>query len=73
LGQKIDLNKASPEDLEALPGVGSKMAETIVEDREKRGPFRNTEDLMRVPGLKKKKFDQIKAFIVVDEGPAPRP
>jgi competence ComEA-like helix-hairpin-helix protein len=73
LGQKIDLNTASAKDLEALPGVGPKMAETIVQDREKRGPFRSKEDVMRVDGLKEKKFDQIKAFISVSDTALPKP
>jgi competence ComEA-like helix-hairpin-helix protein len=66
LGQRIDLNRVGVSDLAALPGIGLKMAETIIRDREERGPFRSIEDLMRVKGIKEKKFSQIQPFIKVE-------
>ena len=47
-GGKIDLNRATAAELDALPGVGPSTAETIVADREANGPFRTVEDLKRV-------------------------
>jgi competence ComEA-like helix-hairpin-helix protein len=72
LGQKIDLNRASEKDLEVLPGIGPKMAATIIQDRKERGPFLKLEDLRRVKGFKEKKFLQIKAFITLQEGESPK-
>jgi len=65
LGRKIDLNRAAVEDLAALPGVGTKMAERIVQDRMENGPFQKLKDLMRVKGVKEKKFIQIESYVTV--------
>ena len=65
LGQKIDLNHASAKDLEALPEIGPKLAEKIVKTRQKMGSFRKIEDLMRVSGIKEKKFARLKNFVEV--------
>ena len=51
LGMPLDLNRATAQDLEALPGVGPKRAAAIVGFREANGGFRSVEDLERVPGL----------------------
>lgn len=63
LGQKIDVNTATVSDLVALPDLGPVLAERIVRDRQELGKFKNLEDLMRVKGLKQKKFNKIKNFI----------
>jgi len=47
----INLNRASAQELEQLPGVGPVLAERIVADREANGPFTSVEDLDRVPGV----------------------
>jgi competence protein ComEA len=51
LGQRVDLNRASAEDLADLPGIGEGLARRIVRDRDANGPFRSVEDLARVPGV----------------------
>ncbi|MFO1520123.1 MAG: helix-hairpin-helix domain-containing protein [bacterium] len=65
LGKKIDLNRATLEDLMALPAVGEKMASQIIQDRAEKGPFRRVEDLMRVKGIKEKKFAILKPYVTV--------
>ena len=49
-GEAIDLNRADPRSLEALPAIGPKRAAAIVSTRAQR-PFRNLDDLERVPGI----------------------
>ena len=61
----INLNTASAADLENLPGVGAKMAERIVEYRQKNGPFKKIEDLMNVKGIGEKNFLKLKARLTV--------
>jgi competence protein ComEA len=61
----IDINHAAAEELEALPGIGPKLARQIVEDRTANGPFRTREDLMRVKGIGQAKLERIKEMIVV--------
>ncbi len=67
-GGKVNLNTATAEQLQALPGIGPKTAERIVEFREQNGPFRRVEDLMNVRGIGEKKFLQLKDLLTV--GPA---
>jgi competence protein ComEA len=47
----VDLNRATAEELEALPGIGPALAERIVRHRNDRGPFARVEDLADVPGI----------------------
>lgn len=56
----IDLNRASPEEITArLEGIGRAMAERIVEDRTKNGPFYALYDLARVDGIGARLFEKI--------------
>ena len=64
---KVSLNRGSVEQLEAIPGVGPKLAAAIVAYR--RGPppraFTTLDDLTRVPGIKGPKLDELRAFITL--------
>lgn len=51
LGRPVDLNEATLEELQALPGIGPGLGRRIVEDRERRGPFASLEALERVKGF----------------------
>lgn len=61
----VDINKATVDEFTKLQGVGEGLAQRIVADRQKNGPFKTTEDLMRVSGIGQKKFDQLKDNIRV--------
>ena len=63
---KINLNKATVEELVQLKGIGQKYAQRIVDFREKNGPFKKTEDLMNVPGIGAKILEKNKDRIVVE-------
>ncbi len=53
---KIDLNKATVEELKTLEGVGDAIAARIIEYREKAGPFVTIDDLMKVKGIGERVF-----------------
>jgi len=67
LPQKIDINRAEPWLLEALPGIGAVLAQRIVDYRSENGPFRIIEDLLKVSGIGTAKFEQIKDYITVSD------
>jgi competence protein ComEA len=64
----VNINTATVEQLDALPGVGAKMAARIIEYRQKNGPFKKVEDLMNVKGIGEKAFLKMKNQLTV--GPA---
>ena len=68
-GAKIDINRASAEELTRLTGVGPSHAAAIVAFREKNGPFKEPEDLMQVPRIGRKTFEKNKDLIVVGKTP----
>lgn len=59
----IDLNTATVEELDSLPGIGPSTAQKIVSDREANGPFATPEDLMRVSGIGAAKFEALKDLV----------
>jgi competence protein ComEA len=60
-GQHVNINTASKEDLDALPGIGPVKAQAIVDGR----PYDKIEDIMKVKGIKEKEFGKIKEIISV--------
>jgi len=62
---KIDLNKASVEDLLKIKGIGQSYAQRIIEYRETNGQFNQIEDIMKVKGIGSKLFESIKDQITV--------
>ena len=67
LPQKIDINRAEPWLLEALPGIGEVLAQRIADYRSENGPFRIIEDLLKVSGIGPATFENIKDFITVSD------
>ena len=63
----IDINKATANDLQKLPGIGPSLAKQIVAYREKHGPFRRVEDLMAIKGIGFKKWKQIRPYVRVGD------
>jgi competence protein ComEA len=62
----VDLNRASEEDLQRLPGIGPVLARRIVEHRQAQGTFKEVDELRRVKGIGKKTFERIRAFVVIE-------
>ena len=67
---KIDINRATAEDLQKADGVGPALAQRICELREERGGFRFLEELMDVPGIGEKRFEALSALFYCST-PAP--
>ncbi len=66
LGLAMDLNQASKEDLEALPGIGPVLAGRIVDYRQRHGLFKNIDGLENVSGIGPKKLALIKPYLILD-------
>ncbi|MFO0842870.1 MAG: helix-hairpin-helix domain-containing protein [Gemmataceae bacterium] len=64
----IDLNEADEIDLQLLPGVGPTLAKRITEKK----PYRDVEDLRRVPGVGSETMNRLRPYVQVGEPPAPR-
>ena len=63
---KININTAGLEELDRLPGIGSKMAERIILFRNQKHTFGVTEEIMAVPGIGEKKYESMKDMICVE-------
>ena len=63
--QKIDINRAEVWLLEALPGIGKTLSQRIVDYRQQNGPFRNTNELLKVAGIGTSTYQQIQHLITV--------
>jgi len=62
---KLDLNRAHAQEREELPGISPVLAERIVDYRKSGKTFRSIDELREVKGIGKKKFEQIRALVMV--------
>lgn len=60
---KININKASKEELDTLPGIGESTAEKIINYRKEHKSFKSIEELKEVKGIGDAKFEEIKDFV----------
>lgn len=63
--QLMDLNRASVEEIEQLPGVGPVLARRVVAYRTSLGRFRKVEDLRGVKGIGQKKLERLRQLVTV--------
>ncbi len=66
LGEPIDINTASAEELRKLPRIGPKLSQAILDERAK-APFKSVDDLHRVHGIGPKTLDGLRPYIRVGE------
>jgi len=63
--QRLDINRATVEELQALPGIGEVLARRVVERRTARGSFNTVEDLLEVKGIGEKRLNSLRPLILV--------
>jgi competence ComEA-like helix-hairpin-helix protein len=61
----VDLNSATVEQLQQVPGIGPGTANAIVNFRQKSGPFQKLEDLLAIKGISKARFDKMRPYLTI--------
>jgi len=61
----VDVNSASVEELMSVPGIGQVVAQRIVEFREKNGPYKSVDDLLKVQGIGEKSLAKLRDRLTV--------
>lgn len=67
---RVDLNRATARELDALPGIGPVLAARIIDHREHAGRFRRIEDLLAVRGIGPRLFERLRPRVIVAATPA---
>lgn len=62
---KVNINRATKEELMTLPGVGASRADSIIQYRKEKGAFQSIEDIMQISGIKEGLFEKIREYITV--------
>jgi competence ComEA-like helix-hairpin-helix protein len=62
----VNVNTASAEELQLLPGVGEARARAIVETRKARGGFKSVDELVEVKGIGASLLEQIRPYLVLN-------
>jgi competence protein ComEA len=60
----VDLNSATAEQLDALPGIGPVTAQKIVDYRQAHGPFRSVDDLDAIPGIGPARIENLRGLVI---------
>lgn len=66
LSGKLNINTATAEQIDMLPGLGMARAQAIIDYRNTNGNFKKIEDLQNVKGIKEKKTEKFKDYIIFE-------
>ena len=70
--QKIEINSATAEQLQEIPGIGPALATRIIDFREEHGPFERVEDLLNVQGIGVRTLERMRPYLEVIKPKLPR-
>lgn len=63
--RKVDVNRATAAELVSVPGIGERLAQAIIELRERRGSFTKLDDLLEVRGIGEKNLASLGEYLMV--------
>jgi competence ComEA-like helix-hairpin-helix protein len=66
-GPKVDINTASAQEFQSVPGIDAALAQNIVSYRDANGPFSSVDDLSKVQGMDRQKLDQVRNHFTVSQ------
>jgi len=69
----VDLNSATADELQQVPGIGPSTAKAIVNFRQKSGPFQKVEDLLVIKGISKTRFEKMRPYLTIGALPQKSP
>jgi competence ComEA-like helix-hairpin-helix protein len=69
----VNVNTATAEELEGLPGIGESRARAILEARKARGGFKTVDELVDVKGIGPSALEKLRPFLTIDGKGAARP
>ena len=69
----VNLNTATSEQLQQVPGIGPATAGKILQMRKTYGPFKSVDDLLAIRGLGAKRLEKMRKYLTVGRPAAPKP
>ena len=68
----VNINTATSEELQQVPGIGPATAQKILQMRKSYGPFKSFDDLLAIRGLGEKRLDKMRKYLTVGKANSPR-
>ena len=65
----VNLNSATSEELQQVPGIGPATADKILQMRKSYGPFKSVDDLVAIRGIGKKRLDKMRKYLTAGKSP----
>jgi competence ComEA-like helix-hairpin-helix protein len=69
----VNLNTATSEQLQQVPGIGPATADKILKMRKSYGPFKSVDDLLAIRGLGPKRLEKMRKYLTTGKSAAPKP
>lgn len=68
----VNINTATSEELQQVPGIGPATAQKILQMRKSYGPFKSVDDLLAIRGLGEKRLDKMRKYLTVGKTNLPK-